>query len=324
MNSPEWSFSIYSDNVLNTFSSALSYVFNENESSQKLEYTGYYSALYPWIQGGASYTFNRSFQGSQRKIYWNEVNANIGLRLPLNFTGGRLYTNMYMSSLFNVQKVLFNDSKNGGNIEDLNLNYLDNTISFTIQTQKAPQQIFPRFAFTSFLNYRGSVNKTEARQLLLNTSLFVPGLLKTHSLVFNGSYQSRDTAQEYLFSNDFPLSRGYPGVNYPRMWKAGVNYNFPLFYPDFGIANIVYFLRIRANLFYDYTNLKSLRLGTNQPLRSTGAEIYFDTRWWNQQPISFGIRYSRLLDADVFANTYPGGLNPNVWEFVLPINLIPR
>ena len=37
------------------------------------------------------------------------------------------------------------------------------------------------------------------------------------------------------------------------MYGFGVNYNLPLFYPDWGFADLVYFLRIRANVFYDYT-----------------------------------------------------------------------
>jgi hypothetical protein len=230
---------------------------------------------------------------------------------------------MYVSSLFNNQQVLFNDAKNGTNVPDLNFNYLDNTLSFVIQTQKAVQQIFPRFAFSLYADHRFSVSSTEARQLLVNGALYLPGVMKTHSVVINGAYQARDTAQQYLFSNNFAYSRGYPALNYPRMWKVGVNYHFPMVYPDWGFGNLVYFLRVRANVFYDFTRLRSLRTGNTQALRSAGGEIYFDTKWWNQQPVSFGFRYSRLLDAD-FYTTPTSSLSPNQWEFVLPINLIPR
>ena len=100
------------------------------------------------------------------------------------------------------------------------------------------------------------------------------------------------------------------------MWKIGVNYHLPLLYPDWGFGNIVYFTRIRANVFYDYTDLKSLRYQTHYQLRSYGTEIYFDTKWWNQQPLQFGIRYSRLIDSKLV------GQQPNQWEFILPITLI--
>jgi len=317
---PVWSLSLYGNNVLNTFNSTLGYQYNQNESSHRLDYSAVYSAWFPWIEGGVAYTMDRRFQGTQRTIYWNELNGNLGVSIPLNLTSGRLFTNLQVSSLFNVLRVMFNEKKNGGSIDNLNLNYLDNSVAFTLQTQKAEQQIYPRFAFTAYAGHRNSVNGPEAWQTFINTGLFLPGLMRTHSLVFNFSYQGRDTARNYQFSDNFAYSRGYPAANFPRMWKVGVNYHFPVLYPDRGIANLVYFLRVRANIFYDYTSLKSLRTGIVRPMRSAGTEIFFDTRWWNQQNVSFGIRYSRLFDTGLYTNPP----DPNQWEFVLPINLIPR
>jgi hypothetical protein len=43
----------------------------------------------------------------------------------------------------------------------------------------------------------------------------------------------------------------------------------------------------------------------------------FDTKWWNEINISFGIRYSRLLDEDLY-----GSSGHNRWEIVLPVNLL--
>jgi hypothetical protein len=100
------------------------------------------------------------------------------------------------------------------------------------------------------------------------------------------------------------------------MWKVGANYHFPLLYPDWGFGNIVYFQRVRGNGFYDYTQTKSLRTGTRYNFSTIGAEIFFDTKWWNQQAVSFGIRYSHLLDKE-----YRGTTNPNQWEFILPVGL---
>ena len=105
------------------------------------------------------------------------------------------------------------------------------------------------------------------------------------------------------------------------MWKLGGNYHFPLVYPDWGFGNIVYFLRVRANLFYDYTRIQdytTTRQLVSLDFRSYGTEVYFDTKWWNQLPISFGFRYSRLLDRDL------EGRGENQFEFVLPVNLLNR
>ena len=194
-------------------------------------------------------------------------------------------------------------------------NYLDTRISYNGFSQQAKQQINPRWGQQLSVVYQNSLSSREATQTLARASLYVPGFAKTHSIVLQGAWQGRDTLLNYVYTNNFPFARGYTKLNYPRMWRFNANYHLPLFYPDWGFANIVYFLRVRANLFYDYTAIKSLRTGNTGSFRSTGTEIYFDTKWWNQQTVSFGIRYSRLLDNDA-ANR-----NPNQWEFVLPVSL---
>ena len=83
----------------------------------------------------------------------------------------------------------------------------------------------------------------------------------------------------------------------------------------------MYLLRVRTNFFYDQASVNDPVLtGISQPqmFRSAGNELFFDTKWWNQLPVSFGIRYARLLDNDIF-----GGSRKNRWEFILPVNLIP-
>ena len=53
--------------------------------------------------------------------------------------------------------------------------------------------------------------------------------------------------------------------------------------------------------------------------RSVGGEIFIDTKWWNQYPLTFGFRISHLLDRDQF-----DGFQGTVYEFVLPVSIIPR
>jgi len=81
---PNWSFTLYGQNVLNTFQSSYQYQFNQNEHSHQFGAYGTYGALYPWVVGGTNYTFNRNFKDSTRDIKWNEWNGNLGLRIPLS------------------------------------------------------------------------------------------------------------------------------------------------------------------------------------------------------------------------------------------------
>ena len=313
---PEYSFTIYGENVLNTFSSELAYSYNQNEGSHKIGYTGIYGGTYiqPFFSINQTWDRNALFNPTTR-VFWNELNANAGLQLPLNFSGGRQYRFLTLSSSFNTSQVRFTGIAKGA-LKDYDINYINTRLQYTAQIQKAVQHIFPHWGKTFSVQYKSTINNYKAHQLLINAGLYLPGIGKNHSFVFNASYQSRDTANQYYFNNNFPFSRGYRAVNFPSMYKVAANYHFPLAYPDFGVANIVYFLRVRANVFYDYTQTKSLRTGNTFNFSTTGAEIYFDTKWWNQQPVTFGIRYSHLLDKE-----YSGSTQANQWEFIVPVNL---
>lgn len=309
---PDFSFTIFGQNVLNTVQSQLYYTYNSDERYHQVGYSGIYGGWYlqPFVD--FHQTFNRSGVADSVTVRWDEFNASAGLRLPLNFSEGRQYRYLTISGTYNINTVQWrSDTKKLLN----NIDYAYLKVAYVGEIQKAPAQIFPHWAQRLSLQYRGSVTAITARQLLASGNIYLPGLFPTHSLVLDGAYQGRDTAGKYLFTNNFPFSRGYDAFNFPRMWKVGVNYHFPLVYPDWGFGNIVYFLRVRANLFYDYTNVKSLRYGYQLQFRSYGTEVYFDTRWWNQQPVTIGIRYSRLVDVGYTE------LQPNRWEIVLPVLL---
>lgn len=316
---PDWSFTLYGENVLNTFQSSYDYTYNENEGSHKVGANLAYGGWYPWVTGATSYTVNRTFNDQTRTYQWNEWNGNIGLRLPFNFTYGKLYKRLDLSATLNGQMVDY-QAKSIPQPQDRFLGFVQQQMTWSMQSQQAVQQIFPRFAFVTRIQNKMTIGNTKANQLFVTGQLYLPGAMKTHALVLGASYQRRDTLRQYIFNNGFALSRGYSAFDFPRMWKWNVNYHFPIVYPDFGLAQIVYFQRVRANVFYDDTYLKSLRTGRITNLRSAGTEIYFDTKWWNQQPVSFGVRYNRLFDSRLVNPN----LNPNVWEFILPLNLLPN
>ena len=313
---PEYSFTIYGQNVMNTFQSEIAYTYNQNEGSHKLGYNGIFGGSYLQPVFGINQTWQRSAALNKDTIVnWNELSGYAGLQLPLNFSGGKQYRYLTISSTYNVEQVKWTDiaSKLFPNRD---VQFLQTRLSYSGQMQKAVQQIYPHWAQSLLLQYKNVVNKYSGQQFLGSGTLYLPGFSNNHSIVLTAAFQSRDTLQQYLFSNNFPFARGYSGVDFPRMWRLAANYHFPLAYPDWGFGQIVYFQRIRSNLFFDYAQGKSLRTGTVYPFRTTGIELFFDTRWWNQQPVSFGIRYSRLLDNEFRGITYP-----NIWELILPINL---
>ncbi|GEO07637.1 hypothetical protein SAE01_01330 [Segetibacter aerophilus] len=319
---PEFSIMLLGQNVLNTLQSDLYYTYNRNESSHKAGVNATYGGWFVQPTLGASQTWNRSVSLNRTAnpirdsiANYSEFNVNAGLRLPLNFSSGKQYRYLTATATINRQSI----SGTGiykNFIRDQSFNYWQGRLQYSGQIQKAVQQIYPQWAQTFLLQYRSTVNRITANQFLAYGSLFLPGFHINHNIVFTVAYQRRDTLGQYPFSNNFPFSRGYSVVDFPRMFRIGSNYHFPLVYPDWGVGNVVYFKRLRANAFHDLTRVKSLRTGNKFLFNLVGGELFFDTKWWNQQDVSFGIRYSRLLDYGTL-----GLKQPNKWEIILPIGL---
>jgi hypothetical protein len=318
INDPNYTFSLASENILNTLESELFFTYNRNEQYKQAGVDATYGALYPWLDGGWDYTFDRNALFGNQKIFWNETEERLGFSVPLSFTRHLSYTSLQFGSdlVYNQRyyRGLYKDSFNSKGF-----GYIDPFVNFSHQGQQAQQQIYPRFAQVLDLSYNRAVTTLTANQFLASGFLYLPGVAFTHSLLLAAAFQQRDTLQNARFSNNFPFSRGYTAENFHLMWRFSANYQLPLAYPDWGIGNVVYIQRIRTNLYYDYT--KAMDYFTSGAsfhgqFRSFGSEILFDTQWWNQLPVSFGIRYSRLLDPDF------EGRGPNQWELILPLNLL--
>ena len=315
---PIFTYSLYGENILNTLQTELYYLYNENEKTSAVGMNAVYGALFPYLSIGSEYTFNQSVVVNNKNREWSQLDTRVGLSFPLNYTSGKTYKSFNGGSYY----VLRNEMIKGvsqTNFADINYSYLLHTISYTQQIQRAAQHIYPMFAISGTLNYRHAITKYEGSQFLGIGSLYVPGFMSTHNLVFSGAFQEKDTLNQVGFSDRFSYSRGYEGRYFSRMWRLSANYHFPLIHPDWGFGNILYLQRVRANFFYDFTKVYSRDKTQTADQRSVGGEIFVDTKWWNQYPLTFGFRVSRLLDKDQF-----NGFKGMVYEFVLPVSIIPR
>jgi len=324
VNDPEFGYSIYSDNVLSNFSNIISYTYNYNDKSHTVGINSVFSGWFPQLSVGAEENFNRTIDTAFGKsVQFNSATFKTGFNIPLRFVGGRTNKFLNFGAGYNVEQYYYRGvTKNV--FDNKAIDYASAFFSFSNAGRLAKQNINPRWAQAFSAGYRDAFTFKDSHKFVGSASLYFPGLFANHSLVISGAYQKRDTLSD-LFSNTFSYARGYEALSTRRMYKVGVNYHFPICYPDWGISGIVYFLRIRANAFYDYNNAKARLVYSNGSNiltdvinRSTGGEIYFDTKVWNSLPVSIGVRYARLLDTDL--------LNPTVknrWEIILPIGLIP-
>ena len=307
--------SLYSNNILNTMATELYYRYNESERSHTTGISASYGGWYPVINTGVEYTYDRHIKTPQRTVTANEMEARIGYSIPLNFTKGKTYK--YLNGGSNL---VYNRTMPTGASKTLyntyDFSYLHHFINWSQQLPKARQHIFPKLGYAVSASQRHRLGE-KGYQFLTGAAVYLPSLATNHSVVFTGSFQQVDTGNA-IFSNRFSLARGYPDYYYSRMWNVGANYHLPLLYPDWGFASIVYFMRIRGNVFFDYSQVYNKTKTRNAGLRSTGTEVFFDTKWWNQLPVTFGVRYSYLLDREFAPRS-----GRHIVEFVAPINLLP-
>jgi hypothetical protein len=317
-NDPQYTLALLSENTLNTFQSQLAFTYDRSEKFKRAGFSATYGGLFPFLSAGINYTIDRRALYNGRLIYFNELEPFAGFNIPLNLSKGRSFTFLNFGSQY-----VYNQSNFRGAYKDtlgkISYSYSSNFLSFIHQVQKAPQQIFPSFAQAININYKTTISHYKGFQFLVNGNLYFPGFFKTHSIVLSGAYLRKDSIAQINFSSGYPFSRGYSSINLFEMYKWGVDYHLPVFYPDAGFGDIFYLLRVRGNLFYDDTYAKDFFTNGNKftaSFRSAGAEINFDTRWWNEAIVSVGIRYSHLFDDDLF-----GGNGRSRWEIILPVNI---
>jgi hypothetical protein len=312
---PNYSIAIIGENVLNTFQSQLSLGYNRDEGYKEVGFDAVYGAYFPFIRAGLDYLYDRRAFYNGGNVYWNETDPYVGIEFPLSFSQGKQITGLDFGTDVYYSRTDFQPPFNR-TFKSSSYTYLNNYITFSTQIQQAKQNIYPRFGQNLTLNFKTAIAGLSANQFLASANLFFPGLSINHNLIINLAHQQNDDEEVIGYTNDFPFSRGYVAENLHSMDKAGADYHFPLIYPDAGVANTIYFLRVRADAFFDYTRgYDNFTDGSPyKNFRSTGLTVFFDTQWFNQVPISFGIRYDYLLDPDIF-----GGTGRSRIELVLPI-----
>jgi hypothetical protein len=302
---------------MNTLQTEWNYNYNRNEQSHTAGMNILYGGWYPQLFAGVTHTWNRNIFLDNESVVLNEAGWKGGVFVPLTFVPGKTIHRLDLNASVQVDQVKYQGASQL-KYRDQDFSFQTYSVNWSHRNQQARQHIFPRWAQSLRVQYRSTLSGEWGNQLFMNAGLYMPGLLRNHHLVTFFSFQGRDTLRGDLFSNNLAFSRGYNAVNFPQAFRWSANYHFPLCYPDFGVGNLLYLMRLRANLFYDYTELKSLRTGRRFPLRSAGAEMFVDTRFWNQFPLSFGIRYSRLLDRDLIERN----LDPNQFEIIIPMNIL--
>jgi hypothetical protein len=169
-----------------------------------------------------------------------------------------------------------------------------------------PGGIFlPKFGQFLDIDYKRIMPYDEYEGYLFSTrsSLYFPGLLAQHSLKFGSAYEKQinndqNNNKRYYFSKKTSFARGYTSVILDEFYKLSVDYQLPLWSPDFSIGPLAYIKRIRLGGFYDY--LEGSWGADRNSFESVGGSVRFEFNVFRiRYPLEFGIQYAyKLKDND--------------------------
>lgn len=294
-------FEVAATNALNTVSVDAGVTYNIDEKRTSTGLNIDYGGFFPVLRFGVNSTGRlydvldpRRDTVIINRYDFNQQRFSLGARVPLTWVNGDYQSQLVPS--VNVGYINTSDSERTeapDGFADLNL-----SVAGSFLHRTAFKQVQPRFGAVARLSYASILGGPDGNRFLFQSSFFLPGLFPTHGLKIDFDYQAENTSNAYNFPNAFNYARGYGGSLNDQVTRIGVNYQLPLLYPDFGIAGITYFQRIRLNAFYDYSQLAIEGFNLSRPsINSVGGQLFFDNIWMNSAPISFGFQVAYLPDA---------------------------
>lgn len=212
--------------------------------------------------------------------------------VPLAWMKGTYITKIAPSVSY-TQRLLTDPVVGDFKMEDKSFGSYGIRLSYSTKRRRALQHVGSRLGVAIDLNYNQSID-FENEKITGTTSLFLPGVGANHNLELKAGYQRESLDNYYQFADAFEYPRGFGRIINDEVTSYSINYALPLLYPDFGIAGLTYFKRIRANVFYDAAFTQIRDQSTN--FSSTGLELIFDNINLNYAPFSVGLRTAYLLE----------------------------
>ncbi len=290
------------NNILNDVALNVSAGKNINES-----YSSFYNAsinlarYYPVFQLTGSLAERQTpyyEQGEKNDtLKFTESSIGFSVGVPLQWIKGNYY-NIFKSKINFETRGRSNIRFKNENFDEDRITAMPIEISIAHLRRTAKQNIGPRGGFELNFNFIKSIGGLKNDKIKSTALVYLPGLLANHYTKISGGFQKELLSNPYQYSDDFFYSRGYSVPINDSYNKISFDYGFPILYPDFGIAGIIYYKRVRGNVFYDYGTATIKSRDETRKFRSYGFELIFDSKYLNLIETSVGLRYSFLQDKD--------------------------
>ena len=245
---------LISQNVLSTLTATAGYEYSAEK--RNLIHTNItWSGRYPVLQSQLDYGYNPDISNSNSDPPpaspmpgYHFINT---LSLPLYFNTGRFSQLVYFAGSSNYQnKYIFISNSSGYDAGQIQLS---GRFYFYNYYKSAYRDIYPRWAQLIDLFYSAWPydNQFFGPDLYLKTAFYFPGIFRNNSIKVRFETEHQSFRLPHLAFNQIDFPRSYANIISGKLDFMSVDYEAPVFYPDFNISSVFYMTRIRCGVFYD-------------------------------------------------------------------------
>lgn len=249
--------SVFFQSTLSEMQGFASYGWINNMSWLKSNIT--YTGLPVQIQvdaeygGGKQLTYYPSgYEGTYSADLKPYLGVGVTLSMPLNLSSGA--RSRYLQPTFKVEHYnsrLFKNEKDGFGSS---IQTYQGALAWSDIQTKGYRSLYPRYGYSLRLSNTGAFTKDFSTIVALVAKAYLPGFGATHSLLLGGGYQHQFDYNEYKLTNKLLVPRGLVDETPAKDYLAfQTTYAMPLAYPEWGLDGFLYFRRISAEAFFDYS-----------------------------------------------------------------------
>ncbi|MDR2882896.1 MAG: hypothetical protein LBU98_03870 [Alistipes sp.] len=204
------------------------------------------------------------------------------ISLPMTVSSGRWYSSVTPSAEYQYSNgLLFRTMDDEHGKLTRGLERLVVSLRYSGRTRTALSEFLPRWGFTARISHVSNpTNSDFAPVWTASAATWLPGIVRPHSLKLQfAMHQTPGNSKgPYTFRVKELFPRGAFYNFSARQWRStSIDYQFPFWYPEGGITSIIYFKRVRLNLFADYALWKGSDFNTKfNRLHSLGADLIID------------------------------------------------
>ena len=244
---------LFSQNVLSSLITSVGYEYSADKSHllhSKVTWKGWYPVLESQIDYNTTRFSNPDSSGLP--AFQSNYTMRNSISLPLNFSYGAYNQSLYaaVTSDYISNSIQIPDQ----NIYDAGQATFTYRLYYTIAKNAAYRDIYPKFAQLIDISYTNSPFDEDlyGSSLSFRGALYLPGLLKNNSLRLRLEVEEQNFSR-FLTSNKIRFPRGYTNIISEKLKTITGDYALPLAYPDLNISSLLYLKRLRASLFFDWS-----------------------------------------------------------------------